>query len=67
MTAIQACVNDIAQIDPRKDTRFGGCFMIVTEIKDSGVIGFVPGMKGEKAYVRKCWEDIQWVGSAEWP
>lgn len=65
MTTIEAYVNDIAQIDPR-DTRFGGCFMIITELKDWGVAGFVTLPGKERTYVRKKWDDIQWVGSAEW-
>lgn len=70
---------DIVQINPEKDNMFGGCFMFVEEVGTWGVQGYVsiPSRTMEKstkqvknrvsmAYVRKEWEDIEWVGQSVW-
>ncbi len=69
-------LGDVVQIDPEHDDVFGGCFMLVTEPKDWGAQGFVhalPGYddKGEtteggRAYYRCEFEDMEYVGRAEW-
>ena len=42
---------DVVQIDPRDGNPFGGCFMTITVIKESGAHGFVaiPAPKGVPA------------------
>jgi hypothetical protein len=59
-------INDVMQIDPAHDGMFGGCFMIVTEVKKWGVQGYVqiPG-KGQ-AYYRCAWENCYLIGNAQW-
>lgn len=58
---------DIMQINPAVDV-FGGCMMVVTEVKKWGVQGYVQsaGVDGQQ-YVRKKWEDIEHTGGkAAW-
>jgi|HubBroStandDraft_3_1064219.scaffolds.fasta_scaffold04924_7 hypothetical protein len=57
---------DVVQIDPAHDEVFGGCFLIVTEVKPWGVQGYVqvPG-KGQ-AYYRCEYENCHLIGRAEW-
>jgi hypothetical protein len=56
----------IVQIDPDSDEVFGGCLLIVTELKKFGVQGYVdvPG-KGQ-AYYRAKEGNYKICGSAEW-
>ena len=58
---------DVVQIDPAHDGLFGGCFMVVTELKGFGAQGYVsaPGEKG-LAYYRCPWAGMHKVGKAEW-
>lgn len=66
---MESCrVNDVLQIDPEHDPVFGGCFMIVTEVKPWGVQGYVqiPGEKGGQAYYRCNYEHLFFIGRAEW-
>jgi len=58
---------DIYQIDPSFEV-FGGCLLIVDEIKSYGVMGYVtiPGDEGGNAFVIVEWEKIVWCGDAEW-
>ena len=57
----------VIQIDPAHDSRFGGCFLQVTERRSWGVIGYVaiPGDDGGQAYYRLPWEGGSFVGRAE--
>lgn len=63
---------DVFQISPElKDSFFAGCFMQATEIKSWGVQGFIcmPSSRGEMpghAYFRANWDDIDYVGRAQW-
>ena len=62
-------VGDIVQIDPEHDPRFGGCLMVVTELKSWGVQGHVaiPHEGGpQQAYYRCPFENMERVGHAEW-
>ena len=63
-------VNDIVQIDPAHDEVFGACYMLVTEVREWGYIGFVKvpgkGDQGGDAYYRVPRENCARVGSAEW-
>lgn len=45
-------VNDIVQVDPLFEA-FGGCMVVVTEVKDWGIQGYVQnaGVEGQ-AYIR---------------
>ncbi len=43
--------HDIVQINPETPT-FGGCFLVVTEVKDWGVMGYVSIPGGGEAYYR---------------
>ncbi|HET6382644.1 MAG TPA: hypothetical protein VFJ58_04565 [Armatimonadota bacterium] len=65
-------VGDVVQISPdRENDFFSGCFMLVTEPKPWGAMGFVavpasrispPG----RAFARVKWEDMELVGRAAW-
>lgn len=61
---------DIVQIDPESDSCFGGCLVIVTEVKSWGIQGFarVPGEgdNGGNSYIRKKWEEFEYCGKAQW-
>ena len=62
--------NRVVQIDPAHDECFGACFMVVTEKKSWGVIGYiqVPGKgdKGGQAWYRCPNEAFTVIGNAEW-
>lgn len=60
-------VGDVVQIDPKHDTVFGGCFMVVTEPKSWGAQGYCssPGLDG-LAYYRCKFENMEYIGKAEW-
>lgn len=50
---------------------FGGCFMLVTEPKTFGAMGFVsvPTQRGRapgQAWYRAKWEEMELVGGATW-
>ena len=66
MTTI--AVGDVVQIDPEHDDRFGGCFLIVTEVRSWGAIGYVrvPGEDAGDAFYRVPWEHCHQIGRAEW-
>lgn len=62
----------VVQIEPGYDDRnghrwFGGCFMVVTEVRSWGVQGYVtvPGEDGD-AYYRVPWENVEYIGEAVW-
>lgn len=60
-------IGDIVQINPEKDV-FGGCMVVVTEIKSWGVQGYVQsaGVDGQQ-YIRVKTEDFEPTGgSAIW-
>lgn len=59
-------VDDVIQIDPEHDERFGGCFLLVTEAKSWGVQGFVQIPGGGQAYYRLPWSGGERVGRAVW-
>ncbi len=62
----------VVQISPEsKNKMFAGCFLVVTEPKSFGCQGFVQalgenGEIGGQAYLRPCFEDIEFVGQAQW-
>lgn len=65
-------IHDVVQIDPEHDPMFGGCFMVVTEPKSWGAQGAVlgPGYNGLNgtgiAYYRCKFENMHYIGKAEW-
>lgn len=70
--AEEIAVDDVVQIDPEHDEAFGGCLMIVTELKPSwdGLVGFVDvpgkGDAGGRAYYRCPADAVVRVGPATW-
>ncbi len=57
---------DVVQIDPAHDDKFGGCFMLVTEVKSWGVQGFVKIPAKGDAYYRCEFSHLHRIGAAEW-
>jgi len=55
-------VHDIVQVNPLKEM-FGGCMVVVTELKDFGIQGYVQsaGVEGQQ-YVRLKFEDFEPTG-----
>lgn len=71
---LKMAAGSIVQIDPENSTNtmFGGCLLVVTEVKSWGVQGYVQcfgedGVIGRQAYFRPRWEDIEPTGGkAAW-
>ena len=61
-------VGDVVQIDPAHDAMFGGAFLVVTELKSWGVMGYCHPLAeaGGQAYYRVAFEHIAYVGKATW-
>jgi len=55
-------VNDIVQVDPNFET-FGACMVVVTEVKDWGIQGYVQsaGIAGQQ-YIRLKTEQFEPTG-----
>jgi len=55
-------IGDIVQVNPEKET-FGGCMVVVTEVKSWGIQGYVQnaGVDGQ-AYIRLKTEDFESTG-----
>ncbi len=55
-------INDIVQVDPSYDV-FGGCMVIVTEVKSWGIQGYVQsaGVDGQQ-YIRLQWDNFEKTG-----
>jgi hypothetical protein len=67
-------VGDIVQINPEKD-KYGGFFLVVTEVKCFGVQGYLlshcnfPAVRiasSGKAFLRVAWEDMEYIGESYW-
>lgn len=64
----------LVQLNPELvgNKAFAGCIMVVTEVKDWGVQGYIQGIgetrdqHGGQAYYRAHWPEIEEVGEAEW-
>jgi hypothetical protein len=63
----------VVQINPdlAANPMFGACMVTVTEVKGWGVQGYVQalgegGKGGGLAYIRLKWEEIEYVGQAQW-
>lgn len=67
-------IGDVVQLDPEncRNKMFGGCFMVVTEVKAWGAQGYVQalgenGERGGQAYYRAKTEEMsEPLGHAEW-
>ena len=66
-------VGDIVQLDPVTTTNpaFAGCFMVVTEVKDWGVMGYAHALgtreaRGGQAYYRAVNDTFERCGKAVW-
>jgi hypothetical protein len=61
-------VGDVVQIDPSHGEAFAACFLVVTELKSWGVMGYirVPGEGGGDAFLRVPFDKVTRVGFAEW-
>jgi sporulation protein YlmC with PRC-barrel domain len=55
-------IHDVMQITPDHD--WGGAFLIVTEVRHWGVIGFVEIPKQGQAYIRIPFEQVEKIGAA---
>ena len=60
-------VNDIVQVDPRKAV-FGGCMVVVTEVKAWGIQGYVQsaGVDGLQYIRLECQDYEATGGKAVW-
>lgn len=66
-TELRVATGDIVQVNPDKEM-FGGCMVVVTEVKPWGIQGYVQsaGVPGQQ-YIRLKWEDIEPTrGKAVW-
>lgn len=61
----------IVQIDPENKTNaaFGACLMVVTEVRDWGVQGYVQALgesrdagRGGAAFIRLSWDEVEPTG-----
>ena len=61
-------VGDVVQINPDNDEVFGGCFLVVEEVKSWGFQGYcsMPGKDGGVFHHRVKREDCSRVGPAFW-
>jgi hypothetical protein len=64
---------DLVQLDPEnvKNRMLAGMFMVVTEPKDFGAMGYITmpgnnGLPGGVAYYRPGWAEMELVGRAVW-
>lgn len=63
---------DVVQLGPNVgNPMFAYCFMVVTEPKSFGAQGYVQmtgenGQPGGQAYYRAKWDEMHYVGKAEW-
>jgi hypothetical protein len=68
MQSRQLVPGDIVQINPDHDERFGASLMIITEPKPWGAQGAIASynMKDGIVYYRCKFENMEYVGNAEW-
>ena len=59
-------VGDVVQIRPNERENFGGCFMVVEEVKSWGLMGYCQVPAGGVAYYRVRAPDYYRIGRAEW-
>lgn len=66
MDARDIATGDILQIDPAHDPRYGGCLMVVEEVKTWGYQGYVLTPAGGRVYYRVPNGGYAKVGRARW-
>ena len=49
---------DVIQVNPEHDTRFGGCFMVVTKLTPDGAYGYIEIPPGAKVVGKEGIEDL---------
>ncbi len=56
-------IGDIVQVDPMLNEVFGGCMVVVTEVKSWGIQGYVQsaGVDGQQ-YIRLEWDNFEKTG-----
>lgn len=66
-------VGDVVQLDPEtcRNPVFKGCLLTVTELKEWGVQGYAQDLgrdniPGGQAFYRAKWDEMEFVGHAEW-
>jgi len=71
MTALRR--GDVVQLHPNlmNNLAFSACFMVVTDPKPWGAQGYVQALgtrtePGDLAYFRAKWEEMEFIGQAEW-
>lgn len=57
---------DVVQINPLADQIFGGSFIFVQEARKWGCIGFIQIPGRGRSYVRRKWEEVDYIGQAVW-
>jgi hypothetical protein len=66
MTALEVGYGDIVQIDPKRDSIFGGCYVFVEKVNEKGIDGFINIPGNRKQHIHKLWDDIEWCGQSIW-
>jgi len=66
-------INELVQLNPDtvRNRMFAGAIMVITEPKPWGAQGYVQalgenGEPGGQAYYRAHWDEMEFVGRAEW-
>jgi hypothetical protein len=56
-------IGDIVQVNPMLNEVFGGCMVVVTEVKPWGIQGYVQsaGVEGQQ-YIRLEWDNFEVTG-----
>jgi len=56
-------IGDIVQVNPLLNETFGGCMVVVTEVKSWGIQGYVQsaGVEGQQ-YIRLNFDDFEITG-----
>lgn len=57
--------------DTVRNARFSGCFMVITESRDSGCYGYIQsigeyGEQGPQFSYKAKWEEFEVVGHVQW-
>lgn len=55
---------DVIQVDPTKNEMFGFCFVFVTEVRQWGIIGYIPAPDSKHYWLRLKWDHIHWCGQS---
>jgi hypothetical protein len=55
----------VLQVDVKSE-RFGGCIVIVDEVRSWGVTCYIPYVDGSTIPLRMSWDDVVYIGEARW-